>query len=186
MALSIFQKLKLAFRGWSRRRREESSAKDAEFLRRATSWSEAPAPAPQPATARQETARPSREVDVEGLQVAYLDESQRNRYYLDVSSGEVIFVRSDEGEREAELDRDSLRYRRVPARTLESEHDDRTHFVAALERPDWKARLFAAVNDPAAFREALSSDRQLERAWYNFKNDRATEAIEQWLGDCGL
>jgi hypothetical protein len=27
----------------------------------------------------------------------------------------------------------------------------------------------------------LASDRAIERAWFNFRNDRATKAIEEWL-----
>jgi hypothetical protein len=37
------------------------------------------------------------------------------------------------------------------------------------------------VGSAEEFRRALSGDRAMERAWYNFKNDRAIAAIEQWL-----
>jgi hypothetical protein len=36
------------------------------------------------------------------------------------------------------------------------------------------------------FRTVLASDRNVERAWYNFRNDRAIAAIEEWLKKSGL
>jgi hypothetical protein len=32
-----------------------------------------------------------------------------------------------------------------------------------------------------SFRAAIAEDRTLEKAWYNFKNDRANAAIDAWL-----
>jgi hypothetical protein len=38
----------------------------------------------------------------------------------------------------------------------------------------------------ANFRSVLASDRTTERAWFNFRNARATAAIEAWLKKSGL
>ena len=68
MATSLMQKLRLAWRGWQRRREESQQ----EFVARNAGWTAATA---------------------EGLQCAYLDESGQIAYFLDIDSGEVVDVR---------------------------------------------------------------------------------------------
>ena len=46
--------------------------------------------------------------------------------------------------------------------------------------------LLQALEVGPNFRSVLASDRNAERAWYNFRNDRATAAIEAWLKKLGL
>jgi len=154
------QKIRLAIRGWNRRREE----KQQEFLKQ-NMWGVAPPPPAAPARA------PALHVDIEGLTVAYLDDSGQFQHYLDLETGEVIDTR--------EL-LTGARYRRVPAHT--SDADERRAFLATLDDSGARARLAAAQN----FRGELARDRALERAWYNFRNDRAIAAIEQWLREIEL
>ena len=160
------QKLRLAWRGWQRRREEA----EREFVAKNAGWGAA-GPAPSPAAPARPPAQTG--VDLEGLQVAYLDDSGRIVYYLDTEQGEVIEAR--DGETYA-----PPRYRRVPRRSAASDAADQREFVATLEDSALKTALRAA-KDPAEFRRVLSEDRKLERAWYVFKNDRANAAIESWL-----
>jgi len=164
------QKLRLAWRGWARRREQAQS----EFLAKNASWAHPPplTPAPLPASGAR-----GNDVDLEGLQVAYLDDSGRINYYLDTDSGEVVEARH--GETNAETYAEP-RYRRVPRRSAASDAADRREFVATLEDSPLKNALRAA-RDPAEFRRVLSENRKLERGWYVFKNDRATAAIDAWL-----
>src|SRR5206468_12421252 len=104
------------------------------------------------------------EVDREGLQAAYLDRSGVILYYLDKEAGEVIESRSELTD---------IRYARVPT---QSDEDDQRAFLRTLTLPQR-----AHFQKVASFRAALAEDRALEKAWYNFKNDRATKAIEEWL-----
>jgi len=159
------QKLRLAFRGWQRRRADAQK----EFVAKNASWGGGVGQAPSPVPAQPK----GNEVDLEGLQVAYLDDSGVIVYYLDTESGEVVEAR--DGEKFAEP-----RYRRVPRRSSASDASDRREFVASLDPSPMRDALRAAL-DPAEFRRVLSQDRKLERTWYVFKNDRATAAIESWL-----
>ena len=161
---TFLQKLKLAFRGWQRRREESQR----EFLARNTGWSSSAAKPAAVATAAQGSA-----IDLEGLQVAFLDESGQIVYYLDTETGDVVDVRDGQV-------MPNPRYRRVPRRNQASEAEDRRAFVATLEVTSTRNALSACA-DGAQFRSVLAGDRALERAWYNFKNDRATKAIEEWL-----
>jgi arylamine N-acetyltransferase len=166
------QKLRLAFRGWQRRRADAQK----EFVAKNASWGVGQAPSPVPA-AQTGVSEPHSTVDLEGLQVAYLDDSGVIVYYLDMESGEVVEAR--DGEKYAEP-----RYRRVPRRSSSSDAADRREFVASLD-PSPKRDALRAARDPDEFRRVLSEDRKLERTWYVFKNDRATAAIESWLAASG-
>jgi len=182
MAISFFQKIRMGLRGWSRRRTEEAAKRDADFVARQTSWGKAspaaaPAPAPSPVVQR-------RQFDLEGLQVAYLDDSGQIEHYLDLDSGDVIEFRSSEVESRAKMEAAPSRYRRVPTRTERTESADRSEFVQVIEDETMRRVLHEAMQgaDPlGAFRQALARDRALERSWYNFKNRRAAEAIDRWL-----
>jgi hypothetical protein len=156
MATSLMQKLRLAWHGWQRRREDA----DREFLAKNASWGPAGASAPAP--------RPSGpQVDLEGLQVAYLDDSGRITYYLDTETGDVVDVHDG---RPLALPR----YRPVPRRSEASDAADRRAFVEKLG-------LRIAHADAAEFRRAIAADRSVERAWYNFKNEQATAAVTEWL-----
>lgn len=121
-------------------------------------------------------------LDLDGLQVAYLGVALA--HYLDTETGDIIDLPLD-----APPPGEESRYRRIPTRTSESEEEDRRVFVETLEKPELAAardHLAAVVGDAGAFRQTLAEDRRVERAFFNFKNDRATSAIERWLEDEGL
>lgn len=164
MAISLLQKIRLWWRGASRRREE----REREFLTRNQWGSNTPAPAAAPAVSA--PAKKTLAIDREGLQAAYLDGSGRIAYYLDTLNGEVVETR--DGSALA-----APRFLRVP---MQSDDDDRAAFLASLGVQE-RARLAASPS----FRSALAEERTLERAWYNFKNDRATAAIEEWLRKIG-
>ena len=178
MAVSFVQKIRLALRGWSRRREEGEQ----EFLRRNTGWGVGQAPSPvqaqvqTPAPESGQARAPVLHIDLDGLQAAYLDGSGQIAYYLDTETGEVIDSRDG-----AVLD--ATRYKRVPMRN--SEDDDRRAFIETLDPSDIRLALMKNVAS-ANFRSVLASDRATVRAWYNFRNTRATAAIEQWLKRSGL
>jgi hypothetical protein len=177
MAISFFQKLRLVFRGWSRRREQQEQ----EFLRRNMKWAAPPAsggqaPSPVLTQPKPTGGAPVLHIDLDGLQAAYLDASGVIAYYLDMQSGEVVESRDGST-------LDATRFKRVPMR--KSEDDDRRAFIETVEAPATKLTLMKSVASPT-FRSVLASDRAIERAWYNFRNSRATAAIEQWLKQIGL
>jgi hypothetical protein len=164
------QKIRLGIRGWQRRREESEK----EFLTRNASWGAvAPVAAAAPARAR------TFAIDMEGLTVAYLDDSGQLAHFLDTSDGEIVDVRIAESATYSEP-----RYRRIPSRNANADVDDRRAFIASLDSSSARDAL-ARSRDADSFRRALSADRTLERAWYNFRNDRAIAAIEAWLAQTG-
>jgi hypothetical protein len=154
---TLMQKIRLAWRGWNRRREERNR----EFLEKA-SWNAAP---PQPVASPKSVQALA--VDIEGLTVAFLDTSARTTYYLDTQSGDVI---------ESNVPLDGARYKRVPSASPE---EDRLAFLTTIDMTE-------GLRAPESFRSSLAKDRKLERAWFNFRNDRAIAAIDRWLLEHGL
>jgi len=168
---TLMQKLRLALRGWSRRREEAKK----EFLAKNTAWSP-----PRVGQALMPVLPQSKEtIDIDGLTVAYLDDSGHFAHFLDTGTGDIVDVANNQT-------LEAPRYRRVPQRTAQSESADRRAFVDGLPPSRGRDELARAIGVPEAFRKALSNDRALERAWYSFKNDRAIAAIEAWLHGEGL
>ena len=118
-------------------------------------------------------------LDLDGLQVAYLGVALA--HYLDLETGDIIDSPLD-----AEPPGDASRFLRIPARTAESEAEDRRLFVVSKEAAAMRDELAPLVDDATAFRRALADDRKVERSFFNFKNDQATRAIEAWLKEQGL
>jgi hypothetical protein len=118
-------------------------------------------------------------LDLDGLQVAYLGVALA--HYLDLETGDILDVPLD-----AEPPGSGDRYLRIPTRTPESETEDREVFVAKMPPSPMRDELTRAIADWNAFREILSEDRKTERQFFNFKNDRATKAIEEWAASEGL
>lgn len=165
---TFMQKIRLALKGWSRRREQ----RDKEFLAKNAAW--APNAGSPPADARQPSSAMADSIDMDGLAVAYLDESGRTTYYLDLETGDVVEATN--------MQLDSVRYRPLPGQAAADV--ERQAFLATIEDHGARAKLAAASGD--AFRSVLATDRALERAWYNFRNDRALAAIEAWLRKIGV
>jgi hypothetical protein len=118
-------------------------------------------------------------LDLDGLQVAYLGVALA--HYLNLETGDIVDLPLD-----AEAPGDAERFLRIPTRTEESEAEDRRLFVENMRPSGMRDQLAQAIGDWNAFREVLSDDRKTERQFFNFKNDRATLAIEEWAAEEGL
>jgi hypothetical protein len=113
------------------------------------------------------------------LQVAYLGVALA--HYLDLETGDIIDIPL-----EAPPPGDDTRFLRIPTRTPETEAEDRRLFVEKLEFSSLRNRLAQLVDDPHGFRAAISEDLRVQRQFFNFKNDRATKAIGEWVDREGL
>ncbi|HVT03266.1 MAG TPA: hypothetical protein VHL58_07800 [Thermoanaerobaculia bacterium] len=184
MAISFLQKIKLGLKGWSRRRAADSVRRNEEFLAKQTGWvKEVSSPAVKPASAATPASTSAVEVDVEGLQVAYLDDSGQLEHFLDRETGEVLDVPLADIAGIQAANVNPARFRRVPRRSTESDAAERLRFAQNLDEIPERPALVTAAPSPADFRKLLSTNRTLERAWYNFKNDEANQVIEAWLGN---
>lgn len=175
MALTFLQKLRLGLRRAMSTSASSDQRKREDLVARNTPWL-----AKDVSGAAQARDTNASGIDLEGLQVAYLDDSGQFDHFYDRESGDVIdrVLGSPEA-----IDSGWIP---IPRRSAESDAADRTAFAHSIEKTASRERLLAAASDAKAFRAALGEDRTLERRWYNFKNDRASEAIAQWLHEQGL
>ena len=119
-------------------------------------------------------------LDLDGLQVAYLGVALA--HYLDLETGEILDVPLDD-----DPPGDPSRFRRVPARTPESEAEDRRLFVERMDaRSPLRDQLAQLIDEPQGFRAKLSEDIYVQKKFFNFKNDQATRAIRAWLDEEGI
>src|SRR5205807_1548834 len=84
---TLMQKLRLALRGWSRRR--EEAKKD--FVARNAAWGTAQAPSPV------QSPHVTTAIDIDGLTVAYLDDSGHFAHYLDTDTGDRVVAEKRRG-----------------------------------------------------------------------------------------
>jgi len=118
-------------------------------------------------------------LDLDGLQVAYLGVALA--HYLDLETGDILDLPLD-----ADPPGDPSRFLRIPTRTPESEAEDRRLFLDKREASELRNRLEEVIDDANAFRAVLAEDLRAQRAFFNFKNDQATRAIDQWLASEGI
>ena len=118
-------------------------------------------------------------LDLDGLQVAYLGVALA--HYLDLETGDILDLPLD-----ADPPGDGSRCLRIPTRTPESETEDRRLFVEKMQDAAARNQLAPLIDDPNAFRAAIAEDLRVQRAFFNFKNDQATRAIQEWLASEGI
>ena len=176
---TLMQKIRLAFKGWNRRRDEARVEAQKEFVTRNVGWGAPGAPGHAADKPSGQTLASDRAPDMDGLIVAFLDDSGVIAYYLDCEVGEVLDVR--DGSTLA-----APRYRRVPRRNEAGEAADRHAFIDSRAPGAPRERLMRAAASGEEFRRVLGSDRSLERALYSFKNDRVLQAVLEWLRSEGL
>jgi hypothetical protein len=117
-------------------------------------------------------------VDLDGLQVAYLGVALAR--YLDLETGDILDIALD-----AEPPGSADRFRRIPTRTPETGAEDRRPCLDKREPAPLRDALSRALDDAHTYRAILTEDR-IERWFFNFKTDRANQAIEAWLAEEGL
>ena len=128
--------------------------------------------------------------DLEELCYVFEDSSIDHRYYLDLETGEIIFISDcfmDPMEKE-ELDEkveDGLgeRYISIPAPDSHEGYEDMVDFIETVGDQNLEEKLSIAVRGSGAFRRfkdvVLSSPEEKER-WFKFKETKLKERIKEW------
>ena len=136
--------------------------------------------------------KPQKEVhvDLQDLCAAYSDYSGDNTHYLDLETGEIIYISEfmDEdlsGELEERVEEeDEERFIFIPCESPEEGYRDMVDFIVAVKDERVKERLSDAVNGRGAFRrfkDALLDYPDLRSRWFRFKDDRVLERVLEWL-----
>jgi len=130
-------------------------------------------------------------IDLGELCDAMENSSFENEYFLDLETGEILFVSeySDNEETEKlkdQIEEESDRYERIPEAESNEGYQDMVDFIAAVEDEHLVELLEVAINGKGAFRRfkdvLLNYPDERER-WFNFKDNRIEEKALEWLDD---
>ena len=130
-------------------------------------------------------------IDLGELCDAMENSSFENEYFLDLETGEILFVSeySDNEETEKlkdQIEEESDRYERIPEAESNEGYQDMVDFIAAVEDEHLVELLEGAINGKGAFRRfkdvLLNYPDERER-WFNFKDNRIEEKALEWLDD---
>jgi hypothetical protein len=133
-------------------------------------------------------------VDLDELCYALDDSSFERSYYLDLETGELLFVSDYMGTEEAEklkqqLNENPDRYECLPKADSYVGYQDMEDFVATVEDEHLAHSLEVALNGKGAFRrfkDVLARYPAERERWYRFKADRLKQRSLEWLEDIGV
>ena len=138
--------------------------------------------------------RKSLKVDLDELCSAMEDTSYENEYYLDLKTGEILFLSEYMDDEETRKLRDQIeedfdRYERIPRAESHEGYEDMEDFIATVKDAHLAELLEVAINGRGAFRRfkdvLLRYPEERER-WFRFKDERMQERALKWLDDIGV
>ena len=130
-------------------------------------------------------------IDLDELCSAMADSSHEHEYYLDLETGEILFISDymddeETGKLKDQVEEDSDRYERIPEAESHEGYEDMVEFIATVKDERLVELLEVAINGKGAFRRfkdvLLNYPEERER-WFQFKDDRMEEKALEWLDD---
>ena len=112
-------------------------------------------------------------------------------YYLDLETGEILFVSEgmddeETGKLKIQIGEELDRYELIPKAESYEGYRDMQAFIATVEDDHLSELLKVAINGKGAFRRfkdvLLNYPEERER-WFQFKDDRMKERALEWLDD---
>jgi len=130
-------------------------------------------------------------IDLDELCAAMEDSSYEHEYYLNLETGEILFLSEYLDDEEAEklkekIDNDPDSYEKIPKAESHEGYGDMVDFIATVKDKRLVELLEVAINGKGAFRRfkdvLLNYPEERER-WFQFRDDRVQEKALEWLGD---
>ena len=130
-------------------------------------------------------------IDLDELYDAMENSSYEVEYYLDLGTGEILFVSEDMDDVETvkmknQIEEELGRYELIPKVESFGGYRDMQAFIATVEDDHLSELLEVAINGKGAFRRfkdvLLNYPEERER-WFKFKDDRMEERALEWLDD---
>jgi hypothetical protein len=134
------------------------------------------------------------DVDLDELCQAIEDGSYEHDYYLDLDSGEILFLSEYmDGEENTklkdEIEENPDRYELIPKAQSREGYDDMVDFIATVTDEHLAELLELAVDGKGAFRrfkDVLSRYPKEQGRWFRFRDDRSVERALEWLDEIGV
>jgi hypothetical protein len=133
-------------------------------------------------------------VDLDELCSAMEDSSYEHEYYLDLETGEILFLSEymddeETGKLRDEIEEKSDRFELIPRVESHEAYGDMEDFIATAKDEHLADLLQVAINGKGAFRRfkdvLLRYPEERER-WFKFKDDRMRERALEWLDEIGI
>jgi len=133
-------------------------------------------------------------IDLDMLCSAMDDCSYEYDYYLDLETGEILFISDYMDEADIEELRDKIdenpnRYELIPKAEPHEGYNDMVDFITTIEDEHLVELFEVAINGKGAFRrfkDVLAYHPEERERWYRFKNDRMKERALEWLETIGI
>ncbi|MDI9606655.1 MAG: UPF0158 family protein [Atribacterota bacterium] len=133
-------------------------------------------------------------IDLEELCLAMENNSYDLDYYLDLETGEVIFISDYMDDANLEelkdrIDENPDRYEPIPKAESSEDYDDMVDFISTVEDEHLVELLEVAIDGKGAFRrfkDVLARYPEEKERWYRFKNERMKERAISWLEAIGI
>ena len=135
--------------------------------------------------------RKTLKIDLDELCEAMEDNSYENEYFLDLETGEILFVSEymddeETNELKDRLEGDFERYERIPKAESYEGYQNMVDFIATVDNEHLAELLEVAINGKGAFRRfkdvLLNYPEEMEK-WFQFKDDRMEKRVLEWLED---
>ncbi|OGO24271.1 MAG: hypothetical protein A2144_06185 [Chloroflexi bacterium RBG_16_50_9] len=133
-------------------------------------------------------------IDLDELCEAMEDSSLEDDYFLDLETGDILFISEYTDDEQTEklkdrIEEDFERYERIPKAESHEGYQDMVDFIATVEDEHLAELLEVAINGKGAFRRfkdvLLNYPAERER-WFKFKDERMEERALEWLDDIGV
>jgi len=128
-------------------------------------------------------------IGLDELYDAMENSSYEAEYYLDLKTGEILFVSEDMDDEETgklknQIEEELDRYEPIPKADPYDGYRDMQAFIATVEDEHLTELFEVAINVKGAFRRfkdvLLNYPKEKER-WFEFKDDRMEERALEWL-----
>jgi hypothetical protein len=122
------------------------------------------------------------------------DSSYEHNYFLDLETGEILFVSdymdSEETEKLTDkIDGEPERFERIPKAESYEGYEDMEDFIAAVEDKHLAELLEVAIDGKGAFHRfkgVLARHPEGRERWFRFKDERMEQRALEWLDDIGV
>jgi len=130
-------------------------------------------------------------INLDGLCEAMENSSYENEYFLDLETGEILFISDylddeETSERKGRIEEDSDRYKPIPKAESYEGYQDMVDFIATVDNERLAELLEVAINGKGAFRrfkDVLLNYPEEREKWFKFKDGRMEERAMEWLDD---
>jgi hypothetical protein len=133
-------------------------------------------------------------IDLDELCEAMENSSYENEYYLDLETGEILFLSEYMDDEETEKLREKIddapeRFEPIPKVESLVGYEDIRDFIASITNEHLGELLEVAIKGKGAFRrfkDVLLSYPEERKQWFQFKDDRMQKRALEWLDDIDI